>query len=141
MNTVLYYTHSKDEPKMSSTDPLSRPLQERYNFSHPDSISQALSAPLWAGTEQTSPISINECCVITITRMKHQQSMVPKIEINPESVPSKASGGTTESVTRGIRAILLGPPGSGKGTQSPKLAEKFFACHLSTGINLIIQII
>jgi len=33
----------------------------------------------------------------------------------------------------GIRAILLGPPGSGKGTQAPMLAEKYCACHLSTG--------
>jgi len=34
---------------------------------------------------------------------------------------------------RGIRAVLLGPPGSGKGTQAPKFAEKFRACHLATG--------
>jgi len=33
----------------------------------------------------------------------------------------------------GINAILLGPPGSGKGTQAPKLMEKFYLCHLSTG--------
>lgn len=33
----------------------------------------------------------------------------------------------------GINAILLGPPGSGKGTQAPKLLEKFYLCHLSTG--------
>jgi len=33
----------------------------------------------------------------------------------------------------GINAILLGPPGSGKGTQAPRMAEKFCACHLSTG--------
>lgn len=33
----------------------------------------------------------------------------------------------------GINAILLGPPGSGKGTQAPMLAKKFCACHLSTG--------
>lgn len=33
----------------------------------------------------------------------------------------------------GINAILLGPPGSGKGTQAPKFAEKYFVCHLSTG--------
>jgi len=34
---------------------------------------------------------------------------------------------------QGINAILLGPPGSGKGTQAPLLKEKFCVCHLSTG--------
>ncbi|VDP68285.1 unnamed protein product [Echinostoma caproni] len=29
--------------------------------------------------------------------------------------------------------ILLGPPGSGKGTQAEKLSKRFQACHLSTG--------
>ncbi|CAG5115022.1 unnamed protein product [Candidula unifasciata] len=33
----------------------------------------------------------------------------------------------------GINAVLLGPPGSGKGTQAPLLAEKYCVCHLSTG--------
>ncbi|XP_064597325.1 LOW QUALITY PROTEIN: adenylate kinase 2, mitochondrial-like [Liolophura sinensis] len=33
----------------------------------------------------------------------------------------------------GVNAILLGPPGSGKGTQAPMLAEKYCVCHLSTG--------
>ncbi|XP_029475829.1 adenylate kinase 2, mitochondrial isoform X2 [Rhinatrema bivittatum] len=34
---------------------------------------------------------------------------------------------------QGIRAVLLGPPGAGKGTQAPKLAERFCVCHLATG--------
>ncbi|XP_035921145.1 adenylate kinase 2, mitochondrial isoform X3 [Halichoerus grypus] len=34
---------------------------------------------------------------------------------------------------KGIRAVLLGPPGAGKGTQAPKLAENFCVCHLATG--------
>lgn len=29
-----------------------------------------------------------------------------------------------------IRMILIGPPGAGKGTQAPKIKEKFGCCHL-----------
>ncbi|ORX56449.1 adenylate kinase [Hesseltinella vesiculosa] len=32
-----------------------------------------------------------------------------------------------------VRTILIGPPGSGKGTQAPAIKEKFCACHLATG--------
>jgi len=38
-----------------------------------------------------------------------------------------------EAPAEGIRAILIGPPGSGKGTQAPELAKRFCACHLATG--------
>ena len=37
------------------------------------------------------------------------------------------------SENRGIRTILLGPPGAGKGTAAPKLVAKHEVCHLSTG--------
>ncbi|WKX88158.1 hypothetical protein Q1695_008071 [Nippostrongylus brasiliensis] len=40
---------------------------------------------------------------------------------------------STDSLVRGIRTVLLGPPGSGKGTQAPILAERYKSCHLSTG--------
>ncbi|XP_071441579.1 adenylate kinase isoform X2 [Hetaerina americana] len=33
----------------------------------------------------------------------------------------------------GIKTILLGAPGSGKGTQAIKLMQRFYVCHLSTG--------
>jgi len=29
--------------------------------------------------------------------------------------------------------VLMGPPGCGKGTQAPKIAEKYCICHVSTG--------
>jgi len=34
---------------------------------------------------------------------------------------------------RGINAVLLGPPGAGKGTIAPMLKSRYDVCHLSTG--------
>lgn len=39
-----------------------------------------------------------------------------------------------------IRLILMGPPGAGKGTQAPKIKEKFGCCHLATGDMLRSQV-
>uniref|UniRef100_UPI00398F44B9 adenylate kinase 2, mitochondrial isoform X2 n=1 Tax=Pristiophorus japonicus TaxID=55135 RepID=UPI00398F44B9 len=36
-------------------------------------------------------------------------------------------------VQQGIKAILLGPPGAGKGTQAHRLADHYNVCHLATG--------
>ncbi|XP_049780663.1 adenylate kinase [Schistocerca cancellata] len=45
-------------------------------------------------------------------------------------VPKEEPADTTPA---GIKAVLLGPPGSGKGTQAPLLRNKYCVCHLSTG--------
>jgi adenylate kinase len=34
---------------------------------------------------------------------------------------------------RGVRLILLGPPGSGKGSQSSKILKEYGGCYLATG--------
>jgi len=49
--------------------------------------------------------------------------------IYPDSLPS----GTTSHGRNGIRAVLLGPPGSGKGTHASRLRHYFDVCHLATG--------
>lgn len=38
-----------------------------------------------------------------------------------------------EEKPESLNAILLGPPGSGKGTQAAKLVDRFHVCQLSTG--------
>ncbi|XP_011866009.1 PREDICTED: adenylate kinase [Vollenhovia emeryi] len=38
-----------------------------------------------------------------------------------------------ETPSSGINAVLLGPPGSGKGTQAPLFKDRYCVCHLSTG--------
>ncbi|RHZ69843.1 hypothetical protein Glove_277g37 [Diversispora epigaea] len=40
----------------------------------------------------------------------------------------------------GLRMVLMGPPGAGKGTQSPKIKEKYCICHLATGDMLRSQV-
>ncbi|XP_066601226.1 adenylate kinase [Prorops nasuta] len=52
--------------------------------------------------------------------------MAPKVEDVPKDQSS-------ERPWRGVNAVLLGPPGSGKGTQAPRLKERYCVCHLSTG--------
>lgn len=39
-----------------------------------------------------------------------------------------------------LRMILMGPPGAGKGTQAPKIKDKFCVCHLATGDMLRSQV-
>ncbi|KAK8740997.1 hypothetical protein OTU49_002815 [Cherax quadricarinatus] len=47
--------------------------------------------------------------------------------------PSVAVPAPAAASRSGINAVLLGPPGSGKGTQAPKLMQQYCVCHLATG--------
>ncbi|KAK0524761.1 adenylate kinase [Tilletia horrida] len=52
---------------------------------------------------------------------------------SPFPADGQQKGGA--STEEGVRMILIGPPGAGKGTQAPKILEKFknCVCHLATG--------
>ncbi|CAG8954916.1 hypothetical protein HYFRA_00008604 [Hymenoscyphus fraxineus] len=61
------------------------------------------------------------------------QSRIKKLE---DGIHNKTTSAPAESV----RMVLMGPPGAGKGTQAPKIKEKFSCCHLATGDMLRSQV-
>ncbi|KAH8769896.1 adenylate kinase-domain-containing protein [Diaporthe sp. PMI_573] len=60
------------------------------------------------------------------------------LESRIKSLESRQFGGPLTAEQ--IRMILIGPPGAGKGTQAPKIKEKFNCCHLATGDMLRSQV-
>ena len=60
------------------------------------------------------------------------QQKIGELEKNASSAVSSLS---PTGQTQGVRMILIGPPGAGKGTQAPRILEKFnnCMCHLATG--------
>ncbi|XP_077270656.1 adenylate kinase 2 [Temnothorax americanus] len=54
--------------------------------------------------------------------------MPPQANVVPKQPKEKL-----ETPTSGVNAVLLGPPGSGKGTQAPLFKDRYCVCHLSTG--------
>ncbi|KAL8908312.1 MAG: hypothetical protein Q9171_005498 [Xanthocarpia ochracea] len=74
------------------------------------------------------------------------RDLVHKLESRVQQLEAKleGSGGDSGQQTKtpgpSIRMILMGPPGAGKGTQAPKIKEKYCACHLATGDMLRSQV-
>ncbi|KAL8667995.1 MAG: hypothetical protein Q9168_007132 [Polycauliona sp. 1 TL-2023] len=74
------------------------------------------------------------------------RDLVQKLESRVQQLEAKldgAGGGAArQPKTDGpsVRMILMGPPGAGKGTQAPKIKEKYCACHLATGDMLRSQV-
>eukprot|EP01132_Coremiostelium_polycephalum_P008608 gene8608-10596_t len=56
--------------------------------------------------------------------------------VQPESISSferNLADLISKRREEGLRVVLIGPPGSGKGTQAPIIKEEYCVCHLSTG--------
>ncbi|KAJ1998310.1 adenylate kinase [Coemansia sp. S85] len=43
------------------------------------------------------------------------------------------SAANDSNLPQALRMVIMGPPGSGKGTQAPNIASKYCVCHLATG--------
>ncbi|EXF84248.1 adenylate kinase [Colletotrichum fioriniae PJ7] len=72
--------------------------------------------------------------------VKKLTNTVESLESRIKSLEDRAAGGSGKLTTEEVRMILIGPPGAGmqlqlsifarKGTQAPKIKEKFNCCHL-----------
>jgi len=68
------------------------------------------------------------------------KDLVSQLQDRIEKIERSMKGGEAGTTADRIRMVLMGPPGAGKGTQAPKIKEKFCACHLATGDMLRSQV-
>ncbi|CAG8674130.1 3386_t:CDS:2, partial [Acaulospora morrowiae] len=67
--------------------------------------------------------------------LKVIQERVEKIEVDIKGDSIK-----TKEQDSGLRMVIMGPPGAGKGTQSQNIKDKYCVCHLATGDMLRSQV-
>jgi len=76
--------------------------------------------------------------------LEYLKRLVGQLNDKIHEIESKASAAvknaTSSSPAEQLRMILVGPPGSGKGTQAPAIKDKYCVCHLATGDMLRDQI-
>lgn len=79
---------------------------------------------------------------ITDTVVDDLKSTVSRLEKRIAELESRLTGhgGSAQPSQDSVRMILMGPPGAGKGTQAPRIKDKFCACHLATGDMLRAQV-
>ncbi|MBW0479140.1 hypothetical protein O181_018855 [Austropuccinia psidii MF-1] len=73
--------------------------------------------------------------------ISHLKKLISELSLKIEKLEKQAVSSATQAIqhtleinpAEQLRLVLMGPPGSGKGTQAPKIKEKYCICHLSTG--------
>ncbi|KAH6888740.1 adenylate kinase-domain-containing protein [Thelonectria olida] len=70
--------------------------------------------------------------------LKQLKDVLTNLDARIKKLEHRATG--SAPTTEEIRMILIGPPGAGKGTQAPKIKERFSCCHLATGDMLRSQV-
>ncbi|KKY28852.1 putative adenylate kinase [Phaeomoniella chlamydospora] len=79
---------------------------------------------------------------ITEETVNGLRDLVSQLESRVHQLEHKlgSDGSNKGSAEKSMRMILIGPPGAGKGTQAPKIKEKYCICHLATGDMLRAQV-
>ncbi|RIA88751.1 adenylate kinase 1 [Glomus cerebriforme] len=78
---------------------------------------------------------------VNLEELTHLKGLLQSIHERIEKIENDVKGKFFKSKDQQeLRMILMGPPGAGKGTQSPKIKEKFCICHLATGDMLRSQV-
>jgi adenylate kinase len=79
---------------------------------------------------------------LTDSAVDELKGTVSRLEQRIAELESRLQGqvGVADPSQESVRMILMGPPGAGKGTQAPRIKDKFCACHLATGDMLRAQV-
>ncbi|EXJ93317.1 adenylate kinase 1 [Capronia coronata CBS 617.96] len=78
---------------------------------------------------------------ITDSHIDDLKELVHKLEGRVHDLERRLeSGGKKPTPVESMRMILIGPPGAGKGTQAPRIKDRYCICHLATGDMLRAQV-
>jgi len=73
-------------------------------------------------------------------KVQDLRDRIANLEARIHQLESQALANTNKGASESMRMILIGPPGAGKGTQAPKIKDKYCVCHLATADMLRAQV-